>query len=414
MMSGGPRIGRVTTTSAPARPALSRSLLLLMAVATGLCAGGNYFNQPLLDSIADALGVDQSTAAVTVTVAQVSYGIGLLFLVPLGDLVDRRRLSVGLMLLAAAGQAISGVAPGIGWLMAGTAIAGLFSVAAQVLVPFAATLAEPERRATAVGTVMSGLLVGILLARSVAGLLSGLGGWQTVYRVSAVVMVVIAIALWRALPSSREDLGLGYGGILASMGRLLRDQPRLRIRSALGAVSFGSVGVVFATMAFLLSGDEFGLNDVAIGLVGLAGVAGALMANVSGRLADRGLVQFTTGAGALLLCASWALFGLGAHSLVAFVIAILVADMALQSVHVSNQSVVYALAPHARARVTSVYMTSYFIGGAAGSALGSAAWAASGWAGVCRLGLLLAGVGVVLWLADLRVASRAAARQEAS
>ncbi|EME23733.1 MFS transporter [Rhodococcus triatomae] len=389
-----------------ARPALPRSLLLLMAVATGLCAGGNYFNQPLLDSIAGALGVGQATAAVTVTVAQVSYGIGLLFLVPLGDLLDRRRLAVGLMLLAAAGQAVSGLAPSIGWLMVGTAVAGLFSVAAQVLVPFAATLAAPERRATAVGTVMSGLLVGILLARSVAGLLSGLGGWQTVYRVSAVVMVVVALALWRALPSSRERHDLGYGGILASMARLLRDQPRLRTRSALGATSFASMGVVFATMAFLLAGEPFGLGDVAIGLVGLAGVAGAVMANAAGRLADRGLVQTTTGAGAALLCAAWGLFAVGGQVLIAFVAAMVIADMALQSVHVSNQSVIYELAPHARSRVTSVYMTSYFIGGATGSALGSVAWAARGWAGVCLLGLALAVVSVAVWLLDLRVAAR--------
>ncbi|MFD1814129.1 MFS transporter [Rhodococcus gannanensis] len=384
-----------------------------MAVATGLCAGGNYFNQPLLDSIAAALGVGQSTAAVTVTVAQVSYGIGLLFLVPLGDLLDRRRLSVALMLLAAAGQAVSGLAPSIGWLMVGTAAAGLFSVAAQVLVPFAATLAEPERRATAVGTVMSGLLVGILLARSVAGLLSGLGGWQTVYRVSAVVMVVVALTLWRSLPSSRERHGLGYGGILASMGRLLRDQPRLRTRSVLGAVSFASVGVVFATMAFLLAGEPFGFGDVAIGLVGLAGVAGALMANAAGRLADRGLVQATSGVGAVLLCAAWGLFALGGQVLLAFLAAMVIADMALQSVHVSNQSVIYELAPHARSRVTSVYMTSYFIGGATGSALGSVAWAARGWPGVCLSGLALAVVTVAVWLLDLRVASRAADARQA-
>ena len=392
---------------------LTRPLLLLMAVATGLCAGGNYFNQPLLDSIADALGVGQSTAAVTVTVAQVSYGIGLLFLVPLGDLLDRRRLAVGLMVLAATGQAISGFAPSIGWLMIGTAMAGLFSVAAQVLVPFAATLAAPERRATAVGTVMSGLLVGILLARSVAGLLSGLGGWQTVYRVSAVVMVVVAAALWRALPSSQEHLGLRYRGILASMGRLLRDEPRLRTRSVLGAVSFASMGVVFASMAFLLAGEPFGLDDVAIGLVGLAGVAGAVMANATGRLADRGLVQATTGVGTVLLCASWGLFALGGHLLIAFLAAMVIADMALQCVHVSNQSVIYELAPHARSRVTSVYMTSYFIGGATGSAFGSVAWSTFGWAGVCVLGLALAVVSVAVWVLDLRVASRAVAVRQA-
>lgn len=393
------------STDTAARPALSRPLLLLMAAATGLCAGGNYFNQPLLDSIATALGVSQATAAVTVTVAQVSYGVGLLFLVPLGDLWDRRRLSVGLMLLAAAGQAVSGVAPSIGWLMLGTAMAGLFSVAAQVLVPFAATLAEPGKSATAVGTVMSGLLVGILLARSVAGLLSGIGGWQTVYRVSAVVMVLIAAALWRALPSSRQETGGGYGAILGSMARLWRDEPRLRIRSALGASGFAAVSSVFGTMAFLL-GERYGFGDVTIGLVGLAGVTGASMAMAAGRLADRGLAQVTTGVGAVLMCGSWGLFAFGGHSLVAFLVALLVADMAMQCMQVSNQSIVYALAPQARARVTAVYMTSYFVGGASGSALGSVAWAAYGWAGVCWLGLGLSAVALTFWLVDLRAGAR--------
>ncbi|WP_433612306.1 MFS transporter [Prescottella agglutinans] len=399
----------VTETRIPARPALSPGLIVVMAVATGLCVGGNYFNQPLLDSIATALGVDQSTAAMTVTLSQVFYGLGLLFLVPLGDLVDRRVLSVGLMVLAAVGQVVCGVAPSIGWLMVGTAMAGLFSVAAQVLVPFAAALAEPGRAATAVGTVMSGLMVGILLARSVAGLLTPFGGWQTVYRLNAIAMIVIAVVLWRALPSSRDQHGLGYGAILASMGTLLRDQPRLRTATAMSALSFAAASTVFAAMAFLLAAEPFDLDDVAIGLVGLAGVAGAVMANVAGRLADRGLARGTAGVGALVLLASWLLFGLGASSLIAFVLAVLVSDVALKCVHVSNQGVIYALAPQARSRVTAVYMTGYFVGGAAGSALGSLVWATHGWAGVCWTGAALSLAVLIVWWLDIRVSARATA-----
>ncbi len=211
----------------PARPTLTSPALLLMAVATGLCAGGNYFNQPLLESITEALGTTHSAAASTVTIAQVSYALGLMFLVPLGDMLPQRRLAVTLMFAAAAGQAISGFAPNIGVLMAGTAIAGLFSVAAQVLVPFAATLAAPERRGRAVGTVMSGLLVGILLARSIAGILAEFGGWSTVYRVSAGAMVIVAIALWRVLPPSTPTAGQqSYGAILRSLATLVRTYPR--------------------------------------------------------------------------------------------------------------------------------------------------------------------------------------------
>ncbi|MFL1592379.1 MFS transporter [Rhodococcus ruber] len=391
------------------RPVLTTPVLLLMAAATGLCVGGNYFNQPLLDSIAVALGTSHSAAAATVTVAQVSYGLGLLFLVPLGDMFDKRRLTVGLMLAAAAGQALSGFAPTIAVLAVGTAIAGLFSVAAQVLVPFAATLAEPERSGQAVGTVMSGLVLGILLARSVAGLLAGVGGWATVYRVSAAVMVLVALALWRALPTSRPAERIGYGTTLRSLGTLVRTQPRLRTRSVLGALSFASVSALFSTMAFLLSGEPYGFDEVQIGLVGLAGVAGAVMANLTGRLADRGLAQLASGAGAAVLVVSWAALAAGAHSLAWFLIGMVAVDLALQAVHISNQSIVYALAPAARSRINAVYMTTYFIGAAAGSALGALAWTSAGWTGVCLFGVAAAAATALVWLVDLRVARRAVA-----
>src|SRR3546814_249279 len=221
-----------------------------------------------------------------------------------------------------------------------------------------------------VGTIMSGLLIGILLARSVAGVLSGLGGWSTVYKVAAVLMVVMAVALWRSLPSDSADRPkASYRATLASVGKLAATLPRLRTRSAMGGLAFAAVSTVFTTMAFLLSG-EFGYSDTQIGLVGLLGVAGALMATVAGRLADRGLGQLATGGAIAILLVAWLPFVAGATHVVWFLVAIVLADLALQGVHVSNQNVIYALVPEARSRVNSVYMTTYFVGAAVGSAGG--------------------------------------------
>lgn len=397
-----------------ARSVLTTPVLLLMAVATGLCVGGNYFNQPLLESIAAALGTSHSAAAATVTVAQVSYALGLIFLVPLGDMFPQRRLAVTLMLAAAAGQGLSGFAPSIGVLMVGTAMAGLFSVAAQVLVPFAATLATPERRGAAVGTVMSGLLVGILVARSVAGILAEVGGWATVYRVSAVIMVGIALALWKVLPATTPTARQSYGATLRSLGTLVLAHPRLRTRALLGGLSFASISALFSTMAFLLSGSPHELGELEIGLVGLAGAAGALAANATGRLVDRGYGPLTTAAGVAVLLVSWAALAWGATSLVWFVVGMLTIDLAISMVHITNQNIVYALDPDARSRLNSVYMTTYFVGAASGSALGAVAWSAGGWSAVCLLGVGLALCAAAVWVVDLRIGAKTAPIPEAA
>ena len=384
---------------------LTTPVLLLMAIACGLCAGGNYFNQPLLHSISVSLGITETRAALTVTVAQVSYALGLLFIVPLGDKFERRQLAVGLMVLAAIGQFISGLAINSSMLFAGVGMAGLFSVAAQVLVPMAAILSAPSRSGRAVGMVMSGLLTGILLARSVAGLLSGIGGWSTVYLVSGVIMLFIAAVLWRKLPSSRSPQNHSYLSILASLFTLLREQPRLRTRALMGGLGFASVSALFSTMALLLAGPAHGLNDVAIGLVGLVGVMGALMASMGGRLADRGLGDTVTAVSVVLLLLSWGLLWLGHDSLWWFIAGMLVIDLALQGIHINNQTTIFALLPQARSRLNAVYMTSYFIGGASGSTLGTVAWTYGGWGGTCLLGAILAVLtGMATW-ADRRVKS---------
>ncbi len=374
---------------------LSTGILLMMATATGLCAGANYFNQPLLSSIALALGVSEGVAALTVTLSQVAYAVGLLFLVPLGDKLEQRGLAVGLMLTAALGLLISGYAQNFSMLLVGTLITGFFSVAAQILVPMAANLSDPARSGRAVGLVMSGLLAGILLARTAAGLLSEVDGWSTVYRLTAVLMLLLSGALWIVLPRARNAHPASYADTLRSLAQLLVAHPRLRSRAALGGLVFGSVSVLFSTMALLLSGPSYGFSDSQIGLVGLLGIAGVITANLAGRLTDRGRGQIVSSGALGLLLLGWLGLYLGGSTLYGFLLALLLMDIALPAVHISNQSVIYKLAPQARARVNAVYMTAYFTGAASGSALGALAWSHGGWGATCAVGAVL---GMLAWL----------------
>ena len=361
-----------------------------MAVACGLCAGGNYFNQALLHSIALHFGVSDATAGLSVTVAQVAYAVGLLFITPLGDKFERRRMAVLLMLLAGAGHALVGWSSSFAMFMAGTLMAGLFSVAAQVLVPMAAALAAPGHAGRNVGLVLSGLLVGILLSRSVAGGLSALGGWSLVYQVTAVAMALMALWMRSVLPTSRAPQPLPYVQVLRSMGQLLRSQPALRLRTTASALAFASVSVMFATMALVLSSEPLHLSDAQIGLVGLAGVTGALIANVAGSWADQGKDRTLLRMGAVALLLSWLPLWWGQASVWWFVAGVLVMDLGLQAINVTNQSSVASLLPEARSRMNAVYMTGYFAGASMGSALGVWAWNTAGWHGACSVGAGLA------------------------
>lgn len=386
-------------------PGLGRGTLLLMSVATGLSVAGNYFAQPLLNVIGHDLHLSMSTAALVVTVAQVGYALGLLLLVPLGDLLERRRLAVTLTAATAVFLTVTASAPNAALLLTGTALTGLTSVAAMVVVPYAATLAAPAERGRTVGTVMTGLLLGILLARTAAGLLADVGSWRTVYWVNAALMLIMALLLRLKLPTLRTPAGLRYPALLRSMLGLFVQEPVLRRRAALGALIFAGFSVLWTALAFLMSGPSYGWQESAIGLLGLVGAAGSLSASAAGRLADRGLVHHVTGAGAFLLLGSWGLLAAGGSgggwSLAALLAGVIVLDLSVQAVHISNQNMVFGVRPEARNRLNSVYMTSYFAGGAAGSALTSVVWGTAGWSGVCALGASLAAVTVLVWAADL-------------
>ena len=376
---------------------LSPALILLMSVATGLAVASNYYAQPLLDTIARAFNLSASSAGFIVTAAQLGYAAGLLFLVPLGDMFERRMLIVSMTLLAAGGMLITASSQSLTMMIIGTALTGLFSVVAQILVPLAATLASPEKRGKVVGTIMSGLLLGILLARTVAGLLASLGGWRTVYWVASVLMVVMALALWRGLPKVKQENHLNYPQLLASVFSLFTQDKLLRTRALLGCFTFANFSILWTSMAFLLAAPPFNYSEGVIGLFGLAGAAGALGARPAGGLADKGKSHLTTSAGLVLLLLSWAAIWYGHISVLALIVGILVLDLTVQGVHITNQTVIYRVKPEARNRLTAGYMTSYFIGGAAGSLISASAWQHAGWSGVCAIGAIVATINLLVW-----------------
>jgi predicted MFS family arabinose efflux permease len=376
---------------------LSNTLVLIMAVATGVAVACNYYAQPLLPTMALAFRVSPARAGFIVTTAQLGYGLGLLLIVPLGDLVERRGLVVGMALLSAGGLVITAMAPSMTLVLAGTALTGLFSVVAQLLVPFAATLAAPERRGKVVGTVMSGLFLGILLARTVAGALASLGSWRTVYWVGAAAMTVTAAVLRRALPRYHEPLSLTYLGLMRSVATLFREEPVLRLRALMGATAFGAFAVLWTSLSFLLAAPPYGYSAGTIGLFGLAGMAGALAAAGAGRLGDHGHGERVTGWALVILLLSWAALAFGRQSMAALVAGILLLDLAAQAIHISNQGAIYRIRPEARNRLTAGYMTCYFIGGAACSLLSASAYGFAGWAGVTAVGAAVSAAGLICW-----------------
>jgi predicted MFS family arabinose efflux permease len=389
-----------------AAPRLSRRLVALMAVATGAAVANNWLIQPVLNDVQAQFGVSEAVAGLLITVVQVGYVFGLAFVVPLGDLLERRGLITGVLCGTAVAAGLCAAAPTIGVLFAALTVLGVTTCVAQLLVPLASTLAGPQERGHVVGTVMSGLLIGILLARTFSGAIAEIGGWRLVFVVSAVAMLVLAVVLHRALPVVAPSETLRYGRLLRSVLALVRDEPVLRWRMALGALSFAGFSALWTSIAFLLGGPSYELSAGVIGLFGLAGAAGALIAPVAGRLSDRGRGGPAMTAFLLITVAGWGLLALGTASVVAVVAGVVVFDLGAQGTHISNQARIYALRPEARNRMTTAYMVSYFLGGVAGSLVSAVAYDLWGWGAVCAVGAAAALGGLGVWAAAPRVSAR--------
>jgi len=361
-----------------------------MAFATGAIAANLYYAQPLLHEIARAFHASDASAGLVVTYSQAGFAAALVLVVPLGDRHPRRDLLAGVYVAAAAGLVACALAPTLLAFQLASLATGVASVGAQVMIPFAADLATAPRRGRVVARLMTGLLGGILLARTLAGVVAGFAGWRAIYWVSAALMVLLAVVLRSMLPPERPRPALPYRALVSGSVRLFFDQPALRRRAWYGATLFGSFSVLWTALAFLLSQPPYGYGSLVIGLFGLAGVGGVSAANLAGKLADTRRTQLSTALAAVLSVAAFAALVAGRTSLAALVVGIVVLDAGVEGMHITNQSVIYTLAPDARSRANSAYMTCFFAGGAASSGATGAVFSAAGWGGVCALGAAFA------------------------
>lgn len=384
-------------------PSFSRLLTFLFAAACGMAVATIYFAHPLLDNIANDFGMTHSSIGIVITVTQICYALGLFLLVPLGDLFNRRRLILAHMVLMVfallgVGFSSSGVL-----LFVSLAVVGLLAVVTQTLVSYAASLTDATQRGSVVGFVTSGVVIGILLARSFAGIITDLAGWRSVYLVAAFLTLAISMFLYGKLPDDeRKKERLSYLQLLRSTIALYAQERLLRIRSMLALLIFMAFSILWTSLVLPLHAAPFSLSHSAIGAFGLAGVAGAIAAARAGKLADRGFGQRTTGIALLLLLLSWwPIYSLD-FSLWALAAGIILLDLAVQAVHVTNQSLIFSVLPEARSRITASYMIFYSIGSASGSIASTSMYGYAGWYGVCLLGASVSAAALLFWGLTLR------------
>jgi predicted MFS family arabinose efflux permease len=390
----------VTGDASPHR--MTRGLTLLFAVAGGTAVGNLYWAQPLLETIAGSLHVSTGVAGLLVTVTQVGYAVGIFLVVPLGDVLDRRRLIPVVLLASAVALLLAAAAPAFAFLLGALVLVGLTTVAGQLLTPLAGDLADPAERGRVVGTGASGLLTGILLSRTISGLVADAFGWRTIYVAAAVVAIVMAVLLHRAVPTLQPRTRLGYGALLASVLRAVRRHPAVLPTLLMSASGFAVFTLFWTALTFLLSAPPFSFSVTAIGLVGLVGLAGALAAQRAGRLHDRGVSVPAVGIALLLVLASLALAGIGQRTLVVLLVAILLLDVAVQAGNVLNQTRLFAVDPEARSRLNTAFVAGNFVGGAIGSALAAVLWQAGGWTEVMLGGSVIVGFALTAWAVGRR------------
>ena len=378
------------------KPKLTNSVLWLMAIASGLVAANIYYNQPLLSLIAKEFKTSEAAISKVAMLTQIGYATGLFLIVPLGDMVKRKRLIVidfVLMIISLVAVALS---PNLIWLCAFSFLTGLSSVVPQLFVPMAASLAQPEKRAQSIGLVMSGLLVGILGSRILSGWMGTLYGWRSVFYLAAATMFILWIIIIRMLPDVVPQYKDGYTKLIKSIGHFAKTEPLLQAAALRGALIFASFSAFWTALTFLLNSPAYNAGSAVAGSFGFVGILGALMAAFVGRLAKRfSLFNLTTGLITLFIF-SWFVFWLFGIHYAGLVVGIIILDVAVQGTHIMNQTSIFSIKPEANNRLNTVYMTSYFMGGATGTFLAGTAWQYAGWNGVIVTGM---GLGLLALLA---------------
>ena len=374
---------------------VSRRCVVLLAFAAGATVANLYYSQPLLARIASELGVRAAAASSISTATQLGYAAGLLLLVPLGDALERRRLLVVTTAAIVIGLLLVAASRTLPQLVLSSAILGAATIVPQLVVPFAAHLAPPDERGRVIGWVMSGVLIGVILSRSVSGFAAAFIGWRTTYVAAAVAMAVLAILLRFGLSPQAASADLRYGELLRSLGTLIRTQPVLRRHAVIGACGFAAFSVFWTSLAFHLARLSPRYGTETVGAFGIVGVTGALIAPIAGRLSDRVGVRTLNGAALALMVVAYVILGLSNTSLSVLAVGVILLDAGEQASHISNQTRIFALDPALRNRLNAVYMVAFFIGGAAGSLTAGFAWQHGGWGAVCTAGAVYAAFGML-------------------
>lgn len=387
------------TVALARQPSFSGGMILMFALACGLTAGSLYYAQPLLETLGRQFNVGEAATGLIVTITQLGYAAGLVLIAPLGDLLENRRLIAIVLSGTVLASLAAAFATSFPMFLAASLAIGVTAVVAQVLVPFAGHLAPPENRGRVVGQVVSGLLMGVLLARAAAGILSGAVGWRAVYFISAALLTLTIAVLLRVLPRRQPTFALGYFALVGSLGRIFATEPILRRRAATQSCMFAAFSAFWTSITFLLAGPHYHLSQTGIGLFALAGAAGALFAPVAGRLGDSGHERTATGCAYALAAGAFALT-LVQTQIWALVSGAIFLDLAVQTTLVLGQRAIYALDPAARSRLNTIYIATFFCGGAVGSAISGMAYARAGWLGVALFGTLLPIGALLIWLTD--------------
>ncbi|HEX9983796.1 MAG TPA: MFS transporter [Thermoanaerobaculia bacterium] len=375
---------------------MSRRLVFLLAFAGGATVANLYYSQPLLAMIAAELNVRSAAVSFVSTATQLGYAAGLLLLVPLGDVVERRRLIVTTTACIVAALLLVAASQSLPWLIVSSILLGAATIVPQIIIPFAAHLARDEERGRIIGTVMSGLLIGIILSRSVSGVLASIAGWRATYLLAAGGMALLAIVLRLALPLEPPDVVLRYRELLRSMGGVVRSQPVLRRHSLIGACGFAAFTIFWTALAFHLHDLSPAYGTATVGAFGIVGVAGALTAPIAGRVAERFGPRVMNGSGLAMIVLAFAVMFLGSRSLIALGAGVILLDAGQQASHISNQTRIFGLDASLRNRLNAIYMVTFFCGGAIGSLVAGYAWEHGGWWAVCASGAACALAGMAV------------------
>ncbi|HIB38197.1 MFS transporter [Mesonia sp.] len=366
---------------------LSNSLLYVMAVGAGLVVANNYYNQPLLNLMVKSFQVSEAAVSNIPLFTQLGYAFGLLFIIPLGDKFNRKKLILFDFIAIISSLLIAAISPSLLVLTIASFCIGFSSVVPQLFVPMAAQLAKPNDKGRAIGIVMSGLLIGILGSRSISGYVGEYLGWRSMYFIASGIMLLYALVLVFKLPSLTSDFKGSYAKLMQSLWKYFKAEPSVRLAALRGGLGFAGFSAFWTTLVFLME-DNFNYGSGIAGMFGILGIGGTLAATWAGKLSDKMNKNRLITIATLVMVLAWGVFEFSGNSIIGLVIGVIFIDMGLQSLHITNQNIIFSKNPEARNRINTIYMVGYFIGGALGTTTGAYAWQWFQWSGVASLGLM--------------------------